>query len=171
MALAGSKSSFLPRTRIDPAASRRSLLCLVVTVLAILGDGCSIGPRYKQPLVTVQPYHNAPAIQSRTATLPGPSVDSWWTGFNDAELTRIVERALAQNLDLAASFARVEQARAAAQEAGASRKPSFDLVGSATASRQSVATPIGRAVLGVIPGVNRNQNVLDLGIGAAWETD
>ena len=118
-----------------------------------------------------QPYHNAPAIESRSATLPVPSLDRWWTGFNDPALAKIVERALAQNLDLAASFARVEQARAAAQEAGANRKPSFVFNGSDTSSRQSVATPIGRAVSGVFPGFNRDQNVLDLGIGATWEAD
>ena len=134
--------------------------------------GCSVGPRYNRPLATLQPYHNAPAIESRTAALPvPPSLDTWWTGFNDAELTNIIERALAQNLDLAASFARVQQARAAAREAGANRKPEFDLAGSDAASRQSIATPIGRAVSGVIPGFNRNQNILDLGIGATWETD
>jgi len=110
-------------------------------------------------------------IESRHTILPAPTLDAWWKGFNDAELTKIVDRALAQNLDLAASYARVEQARAAAQAAGANRKPAFGLVGSDTASHQSVATPIGRAVSGVIPGFNRNQNILDLGIAASWETD
>jgi NodT family efflux transporter outer membrane factor (OMF) lipoprotein len=134
--------------------------------------GCSVGPRYNRPLATLQPYHNAPAIESRTAVLPAPpSLDTWWTGFNDAELTNIIERTLAQNLDLAASFARVQQARAAAREADANRKPEFDLAASDQASRQSIATPIGRAVSGVIPGFNRNQNILDFGLAATWETD
>ncbi len=144
---------------------------MVLSVAAVLLAGCSVGPRYKRPIAALQPYHNAPGIESRTAALPTPSLDTWWTGFNDAELTNIIERALAQNLDLAASFARVQQARAAAQEAGASRKPEFDVAGSDVASRQSIATPIGRAVSGVIPGFNRNQNILDLGIAATWETD
>jgi NodT family efflux transporter outer membrane factor (OMF) lipoprotein len=159
-------SSFDPATSAKPASS-----ALILTVAASLAAGCSIGPQYKRPVVTLLPYHNAPAIESRAASLPAPPLDAWWSGFNDAELTRIVERALAQNLDLAASFARVEQARAAAREAGANRKPEFDLVASDTASRLSVATPIGRAVSGVIPGFNRNGNILDLGIGATWETD
>lgn len=159
-------------TLVNPTASaRRAYSSVVLTIAGLLAAGCSVGPRYKQPLVSLQPYHNAPAIESRTATLPAPPLDKWWTGFNDAELTKIVERALAQNLDLAASFARVEQARAAAREAGANRKSEFDLAGSDSASRQSVATPIGRAVSGVIPGFNRNQNILDLGISATWETD
>jgi NodT family efflux transporter outer membrane factor (OMF) lipoprotein len=159
------------RIRIGPPVDPTSILCLVLAVAAVLIAGCSVGPQYKRPLTALQPYHNAPAIESRAATLPAPSLDTWWTGFKDAELTNIVERALAQNLDLAASFARVQQARAAAQEAGASRKPEFELTGSDAASRQSVATPIGRAVSAVIPSFNRNQNDLSLGIGAAWEAD
>lgn len=158
-------------TGIRITATWKSASYLIQVVTAVLVAGCSVGPRYKQPVINIQPYRNAPAIESRAATLPAPSLDTWWTGFNDPALARIVERALKQNLDLAASFARVEQARAAAQETGANRKPSFDLNGSDTPSRQSVATPIGRAVSGVFPGFNRNQNVLDLGIGATWETD
>ena len=143
-------------------------------ILPIIGSflavGCSVGPRYKQPLVNIQPYHNAPAIRSSGA-LAAPSLDNWWTGFNDAELIKIVDRALSQNLDLAASFAHIAQARAAAQAAGANLKPDLSLEGSNTSSRQSIETPIGRAVTGVFPGFKRNQNFLDLGIGATWETD
>jgi len=165
-----SQSSLHIGTKVSVTA-QKSALFLVLLLAALLVPGCSVGPRYKPPLVNLQPYHNAPAIASRTPTLPAPSLDSWWAGFNDSELTKIIQRALSQNLDLAASLARVEQARAAAQEAGSNRKPGFDLDGSDTSSRQSVATPIGRAVSGVLPGFNRNQNVLDLGIGATWEAD
>ena len=165
------RSSFRIGTRINVITASKSAFRLVLTLTALLAPGCSIGPRYKQPLVNLQPYHNAPAIESRTPALPTPSLDSWWAGFNDPELTRIIQRALSQNLDLAASLARVEQARAAAQEAGASRTPNFDLEGSSTSSRQSIETPIGRAVSAVIPTFNRNQNDLNLGIGATWEAD
>src|ERR1700719_716685 len=101
-------------TRIT--ASWKSAFHLIQVVTTVLVAGCSVGPRYKQPVINIQPYHNALAIESRAATLPAPSLDTWWTGFNDPALAKIVERALKQNLDLAASFARVAQARAAAQE-------------------------------------------------------
>jgi len=165
----GSLAPSLVKIKVALARYARSIFCLLVT--AVLMTGCSVGPRYKRSLPVLQPYHNAPAIESRAAILPSPVLDTWWTGFNDSELNKIIERALAQNLDMAASFARVEQARAAAREAGANRKLKFEIAGSDTASRQSVATPIGRAVSGVIPGFNRNQNILDLGIRATWEAD
>jgi hypothetical protein len=164
------KSKRSPRngTRTKTAVSA---LYLAQAVIAFLVAGCSVGPRYKQPVSKLRPYLNAPAIESRSPVPPAPTLDTWWTGFNDPALTKIVERALAQNLDLGASFARVEQARAAAREAGANREPNFDFEGSDTSSRQSVDTPIGQAVAGLIPGFKRNENYLDLGIGATWETD
>ena len=158
-------------TRINIITAAKAASVPVLTIAALLATGCSIGPRYNRPLVGLQPYHNAPAIESRTPTLPATSLDSWWAGFNDPQLTKIIERALSQNIDLAASFARVEQGRAAAREAGARRTPNFDLEGSSASSRQSIETPIGRAVSAAFPNFNRNQNDLNLGIGATWEAD
>jgi outer membrane protein TolC len=103
-------------------AAWKSAVYLIEVVAAMLVVGGAVGPRYKQPVISPQPYRNVPVIESRTATLPAPSLDRWWTGFSDPTLAKIVERALAQNLDLAASFAPVQQARAAAQEAGAERR-------------------------------------------------
>src|SRR5882757_9743335 len=170
MCLPNSKSSLVSGTRTQTAVSARSALYLAQAVIAFLVAGCSVGPRYKQPVTKLQPYHNAPAIESRTAAPPAPALDTWWTGFNDPALTRIVARALAQNLDLVASFARVGQARAAAQEAGAKRMPNFDLEGDDTFYRQSLDSAAVRYA-GVVPGFNRNQSYLDLGVGATWETD
>src|SRR5260370_27140523 len=132
-----------------PTGTRRtvagkSAFYLAHTALAFFVTGCSVGPKYKQPVIKLQPYHSAPAIDARTSAPPAPTLDTWWKGFNDPALTRIVERALAQNLDLAASFARVQQARAAAQEAGANRMPNFVVAGDDTASRQSLDSPTGR---------------------------
>src|SRR5690348_15368450 len=101
------------------AAARRALLASTVSVSLTVG-GCAVGPQYGGPPSTqMADFHNKPAIESRQAGLAPPPVETWWTGFRDPELTRIVDRALAQNLDLAAALARVEQARAAAREAGA----------------------------------------------------
>ena len=95
--------------------------------LAASITGCAVGPKYHRPVVSLQHFHNAPSIEARTAALPAPPLDQWWTGFHDPELTRIVKRALDQNLDLAAAMTRVQQARAAARGAGAQRMPSGNL--------------------------------------------
>src|SRR5260370_31748231 len=92
----------------------------------------------------MQHCHNAPSIALRNTRYPAPALDTWWVGFNDAELSRIVQLAISQNLDLAASVARVEQARAAAKEAGARLKPYGTLNGQSTSFRQSLESPVGR---------------------------
>ena len=132
--------------------------------------GCSVGPRYHRPTVNMQPFHNAPSIETRTASLPAPPLDQWWTGFHDPELTRIVKRALDENLDLAAAMTRVEQARAAARGAGAQRMPSGNLNASTTTLYQSTESMTGRFAANT-PGYSRYQNYYDLGFIASWEAD
>jgi NodT family efflux transporter outer membrane factor (OMF) lipoprotein len=131
--------------------------------------GCSVGPRYAKPSTRLQPFHNAPAIDSLPATTPA-ALEAWWTGFRDPELTRIVERVFQENLDLSASLARVQQARAAAKEAGAQLKPSASLVGQDAWFRQSLDSPAVRYA-GQVPNFSRNQSYLDLGVAATWEID
>ena len=116
-------------------------------------------------------FHNAACDRgARRPTPAPPPVETWWTGFRDPVLTRIVERALEQNLDLAAAIARVEQARAAAREAGAQLLPTGSASGSATPLRQSLNSPIG-TIGRHLPGYERNQTLYDADVGAQWEID
>src|SRR5437016_963192 len=133
-------------------------------------SGCAVGPKYHRPTVNLQPFHNGPSIETRTTSLPAPPLDQWWTGFRDPELTRIVKRALDENLDLAAAMTRVQQARAAARGAGAQRLPSGNLYASTTTLSQSTESMTGRAAAH-LPGYDRHQNYYDLGFMASWETD
>jgi NodT family efflux transporter outer membrane factor (OMF) lipoprotein len=75
-----------------------------------------------------------------------------------------------QNLDLAAAVARVDQARAAAREAGARLLPEGDLQTSVNQLHQSLAGPIG-AIAHDLPGYYRNQRSYEAGVGAGWEID
>ena len=111
----------------SPAARKFTLGMGFALALGASLTGCAVGPKYHRPTLSVQPFHNAPSIETRTAALPAPSLDQWCTGFRDPELTRTVKRALDQNLDLTAAITRVQQARAAAQGAGAQRMPSGNL--------------------------------------------
>lgn len=154
--------SFSPRKSIR----RLGLAIALMTALS----GCAVGPKYHPATVTLQPFHNASSIEARTASLPAPPLDQWWTGFHDPELTRIVQRALDENLDLAAAMTRVQQARAAARGAGAQRMPSGNLYASTTTLSQSTESMTGRAA-SHLPGYDRRQNYYDLGFTASWETD
>ncbi|MES2148743.1 MAG: efflux transporter outer membrane subunit [Pseudomonadota bacterium] len=122
-----------------------------VAALLLLA-GCASGPDYHQVAGNMPPaYHGQAALDARNDALPAAPLDAWWTGFHDPALTRIVERVLAQNLDLAAALARVVQARAAAQEAGARQLPAGAVAASATRQRQGYQSAFN--------------------VGASWELD
>jgi outer membrane protein TolC len=77
---------------------------------------------------------------------------------------------LEQNLDLAAAFERVTQARAAAAQAGAQLLPTADLEATTTAQRQSAANQLGSIGSG-LPGYYRNLREYTIGPAASWEID
>jgi NodT family efflux transporter outer membrane factor (OMF) lipoprotein len=136
----------------------------IVLVLA----GCAVGPEYHRPDTTLAAFHSVGEVSPQSP--PAPSLDTWWSGFNDPELNRIIERALAQNLDLSASLARVQLARARAQEAGVQDLPTFAANAGATTMRQSVRSPLG-LVASHAPGYFRDGTDYDVGLGATWELD
>jgi NodT family efflux transporter outer membrane factor (OMF) lipoprotein len=126
-----------------------------------------VGPNYQPPKLSLTAFHSTPSDRQETG---GPRLDSWWTDFHDSLLTQTIQEALAQNLDLAASLARVEQARAVAREAGAQLYPTGQLSAQADSMHQSLRSPIG-GIADQFPGYDRNATLYDLGIGASWEAD
>jgi NodT family efflux transporter outer membrane factor (OMF) lipoprotein len=167
---AGFLSTSISGGRPNAPALRAPVLALTWGWLA-LATGCVVGPSYKGPPQTnFSPLHNATAIEQRQADGPAPPLETWWTGFHDPVLTRIIDRALTQNLDLAAALARVEQARQAAREAGAQLLPSGAATGSVSPLRQSLNSPIG-TIGRNLPGYTRNQTLYDADVGARWEVD
>ncbi|WP_460904940.1 efflux transporter outer membrane subunit [Paraburkholderia jirisanensis] len=141
-------------------------LASLVSLLA----GCAVGPDYVPPATQLQPFQHTPSAASDGAQRTAPPLDTWWTGFDDPMLVTIVNRALAQNLDLAAAFARVQQARAVAQSAGAQLLPTLDLDASATAEHQSLTSPVG-SLARTFPGYSRDQREYTVGAAASWEID
>jgi len=159
------------RNRADAGSS------IVRTTIAVLGmlhavtlASCAVGPDYRPASMALSGFHNASAVEATSGAAPAPPLDRWWTGFGDPVLTRIVERALEQNLDLAAALARVDQARAAARRAGAALLPTADATAQVAKARQSLESPIG-AIGRHLPGFDRNATLYDIGVGASWEID
>jgi len=133
-------------------------------------SGCAVGPSYRRPATTLEDFHSVGVHAADPTRAPAPALEAWWDGFNDPMLSRIVQRARNQNLDLAAALARVQQARAAAREAGAQLLPTLDLDVQATRIHQSLESPTGQ-IASHLPGYNRNQSLYDAGLGAGWELD
>lgn len=93
------------------------LTCLVPLLLA----GCAMGPNYERPLVNTPTDWRWKEAAPRDAENKGP----WWELFNDLELNRLQTDALANNQNLKAAVARVDQARAQARISRADLLPSL----------------------------------------------
>ena len=150
--------------------TRTTLPLLSLAAAAVLA-GCAVGPDYKTPDIAPPfAYHGGTTLAARAGEASPPALDAWWQGFDDPELTRIVERTIAQNLDLAAAQERVSQARALAQRAGAARLPEASLDASLARERQSLRSPLGE-IASHAPVYERTQSLAQLGAGASWEAD
>ncbi|WP_447746913.1 efflux transporter outer membrane subunit [Pseudomonas nicosulfuronedens] len=102
--------------------ARLSLLCLLLA-------GCSL----QEPAPPAEIA--APVAWTRSATPVAVELDAqWWRQFGSAELDQLVERAARDSYDLQAAEARLRQARATLQIAGATLLPEVN--GTLNASRQ-----------------------------------
>jgi len=117
-------------------------------------------------------YLGSPSPEGRMpgAALADADLVAWWSTFGDPQLTRFVTLALQQNLELSQASARVLQARAGLQSAGAALLPSVGVAGQASKAYQSVETPLGR-VLDSAPGFDRTGNAYESNLTASWELD
>jgi multidrug efflux system outer membrane protein len=82
-----------------------------LSIVAALLTGCTFGPNYKRPQVSVPANFRAPE------PLPAPQAASfadlkWFEVFQDEKLQELIRTALVQNFDLRDAVTRVEQARA-----------------------------------------------------------
>src|SRR5262245_54172564 len=100
------------------------------TVLSLfLLAGCMVGPNYKRPNVNAPAaFRGAPvaAQQASFADLP------WWEVFKDESLKELIKTSLANNYDLDAAIARVEQARQIAATARSEYFPAINYTSATT---------------------------------------
>ncbi len=137
----------------EPTAVRPAAASLVFVVLW----GCAHRPAPDRPATGVLP----PAFSSEEGAA---APDRWWRSFGDPGLDEWIERSLAGNLSIARAWARLEQARRAAEAAGAERAPSLSVEGSARRGR-SVATIPARGT------VATTASQFALGLATAYEVD
>ena len=95
-----------------------------------------------------------------------PQLTRWWTAFGDPTLDKLVDEALANNLDVRAAMARVESARAQVTLSQADLFPTVDL--SFDANRTKSTT---RGTNPLPPGFSPYANDIKLGLQASYEVD
>ena len=110
---------------------------------ALLLASCTLGPDFMKP-----DFDGGGSWKETRSTSSSQLPDDWWRLFNDKELTRLINRSLSANNDLAAAKSRVDTARALVGVDRARLFPTLDLSGSAGISRASQDTATERLPAG-----------------------
>ncbi|UXN00709.1 TolC family protein [Xanthomonas hortorum pv. pelargonii] len=147
-----------------------SLRTLAALIAASLAAGCAVGPEYTRPSAPLPDRYLGQAAAEQRQAATRADLPTWWTGFDDPDLSRYVTQALAQNLDLAQASARVTQARAGLTAATAALLPSGNISGNATRAYQSLETPLGQ-MLSSTPDFDRYASTYEANLSASWELD
>ncbi|MEN6575003.1 MAG: efflux transporter outer membrane subunit [Phycisphaerales bacterium] len=136
-----------------------SWLCAPLAVIALAG--CAVGPDYVPPASSASPAWHSELKDGLVGQPTDPNVlASWWTMLDDPQLSGLIERAVAGNLDLKNAQARVRQARAARGAAKAGLFPAVNLAGSDTWSHS-------RGEM----GTGETTELHSAGFDAGWELD
>jgi multidrug efflux system outer membrane protein len=129
--------------------------------IVLLLAGCTLGPKYKRPQVTVPQVYRAAPTEPDKASAASFAEEKWWVVFQDEQLQSLIRTALAENYDVRIAAARVLQAQAVVGIRRADQLPT--VVGGAAAS--NVRTPLTKN----IPNIETSFNQASLSM--AWELD
>ena len=133
-----------------------------VLILALLG-GCSMEPKYVQPVAAIP--GTLPAGDAVAAPLDRRAI------FADPRLLALIERAIANNQNLAGTLANVEVARGQYRVQRAAQLPAVDLGGGFTTRRgTSSTTTSGTGTAVSTGGGTRTNYSVDVGV-SAFELD
>lgn len=134
---------------------------LTVVVLALAVSGCILPPKLglqPQPL-TAEKLGLAPQVASAAP------VPAWWRSFNDPQLDRLMQQALADNPSLAQALARVREAQSMADVTRAGLVPYVSFDGQEVRRRLSGHDPIPQPY----PGSTQWQG--SVGLNLSWNLD
>ncbi|MGJ0396360.1 MAG: efflux transporter outer membrane subunit [Methylocystis sp.] len=165
-------------TAPTPSRSTRPALAAAIFAAAALG-GCDL--EWDKPKLSAPP----PARFIEAKPQPKPPISGgrdFAVKFGSRELTQLVERALDDNLDIAAAIARIAEADAQARISSAALWPSVSLTNIARTTRTPGTTiNVGSASSGFNPATSstgttsaaraRNFGFFQLGLTASYEVD
>jgi outer membrane protein, multidrug efflux system len=118
--------------------------------------GCSVRGTDVRPVAPTPPA----TFESRdTALATTEPVDAWWTTFQDARMTSLVEQALARSPDVRQATALVRLARARMREQEGANWPAGGASVRFDRSRSQTVSPVSTA------------DLFDAGVDATWEVD
>ncbi len=152
-----------------PLSKPSPLSRVSLALLAVLLGGCAVGPDYTAPAMQVPAAWGSGkmvSMKAGDATGLPPDLARWWEQLNDKTLNRLVQQAVAGNLDVATAKARVRQARALRRQALAALSPV--VVGSGSYSRADNGSNVSNTGDVTVSGAF---DTFNLGANASWELD
>ncbi|MCD6681315.1 MAG: efflux transporter outer membrane subunit [Burkholderiaceae bacterium] len=145
--------------------THRTLLLGGMFLAALLTACTTVGPDYHAPprVAPGNGWSDAAVDDAAPADLA-----RWWATLDDPVLERLVDTALARNLDLRQAAARIDEARALRDRVAGGQSPVVSAGASVNRRRQSEN---GALPIGTIPGLTATQTIHDAGFDASWEVD
>jgi multidrug efflux system outer membrane protein len=146
---------------------RISYLASAALTVALI-SGCTTGPDYKKPELTVSGKWSEPLEGGEKDG--SPNLVPWWSEFSDATLDSLVTRAIQSNFDLRIAESRICEARASLQMTQADLWPQLDTAGSyqRTQSKKLPSVSVTDAAGGK---TKRQGDLFQAGFDASWEID
>jgi multidrug efflux system outer membrane protein len=128
----------------------------------LLLAGCTVGPNYKRPQMSVSPaWAHSPATQASVIAEDSPPAD-WWTTLHDPQLNLLVRDACFGNLSVSIAKSRIAEARAGVGIAASHLFPSANGGGGYSFNRASGP---------LFPVVSHDYQFYAAGFDALWEAD
>ena len=131
---------------------------LTISASALTLAACAVGPAYHAPN---EPPVALTKVDPQKLT-PAPAASEWWKAFGDPELDRLIDRALAANLDVRIAVDRVKEARALFRDTQLDQFPRVTTEAAYSRSKQQA------------PGFSTQRvdvEQADIGFDASWEID
>jgi NodT family efflux transporter outer membrane factor (OMF) lipoprotein len=126
---------------------------------ALALPACTVGPDYTRPVATTpDAWYEA---HVRGIDEGSASVQTWWSVFEDALLSELIQEAEASNKDLQGAFFRILEARAIRGIAVGDKYPQVDVTAEASTSDPSESAT----------SLTERVDTFAFGAGLAWEID
>jgi len=111
----------------------------LIAMAFLMLTGCTLGPKYKRPQVTVPDTYRGLAPDAGPQTVASIGDEKWWSVYRDPQLQALIREALAQNYDVRIAATHVLQAQAAL---GITRADQFPIItgGASTSNDRIPAT-------------------------------
>src|ERR1700733_8933854 len=99
----------------------------VLAAAVLLLCGCTLGPDFKSPAWSApDSWFGAKAKPAASTPEVAPIDPSWWSLFDDAELTTLEARVAKENLDVQVATIRLAESRAQLGIVAADKYPTLD---------------------------------------------